>query len=83
MIITFHVFPGTEGKAGMAAIHVDLSGITATGETGLGGCGDVSYPDLDNLVSRFILRLGDDVVKQAAVVVVKVLRDLLKSSSLP
>ena len=34
----------------MAAIHVDLSGIVATGETGLGGCGDVSYPDLDNLV---------------------------------
>ena len=34
----------------MAAIHVDLSGLAATGETGLGGCGDVSYPDLDNLV---------------------------------
>ena len=45
---------GTEGKAGMAAIHVDLSGIVATGETGLGGCGDVSYPDLDNLVSQMI-----------------------------
>ena len=43
-------YSGTEGKAGMAAIHVDLSGLTATGETGLGGCGDVSYPDLDNLV---------------------------------